>query len=148
MRRRKRPKSCAIGTMRKTIIVSRNSPERRSTSSDTERRRKSALLPANWDRRDWAITNSPTRSINSSNRSAGTRTFSLPLECLASAGTGADCAGLGCVATASSTTGVSCAASMSSTLRISISISSMTKMKTSSMADCGCSVVSVTDHPI
>ena len=70
-RRRKRPNSEPIGTMRMPIIASRSAEVRRSISSATP------LVPppaeASWVSRAWAMTSSPTRSIISSSRSAGTR---------------------------------------------------------------------------
>ena len=80
-RRRNRPNRLATGTMRSTIIVSRSSLASRSISSATERRASSPAGP----RTPWlescanrlcTITSSPTRSISTSSRSAGTRTLS------------------------------------------------------------------------
>ena len=60
------------------MVVSRSSSARRSISSEIAFTCMSRLAPAICLRRDWAMTSSPTWSIRSSRRSAGTRM--LPAE--------------------------------------------------------------------
>ncbi len=73
-RRRKRPNSEPIGTMRMPMVVSRRPEARRSISSAMALMARSVPECASWVSRAWAMTSSPTRSISSSRRSAGTRT--------------------------------------------------------------------------
>ena len=78
IRRRKRPNSEPIGTMRAPIVVSRKDEARRSISSAIILIDRSEPEAASWVSRAWAITSSPTRSISSSRRSAWTRTVAMP----------------------------------------------------------------------
>ena len=109
-------------------------------------------MPASWVRRDWAMTSSPTRSIISSSRSAGTRTFSADFACLESLAACTAGASRSATTTALAigvTAGFASAAGRSTaTSVISSSMSSMTKMKTSSISARGRSVFSVTSQLI
>ncbi len=73
IRRRKRPNSDPMGSIRTPMVESRSSSARRSISSATDLTAGSAQVAAICRRRDCAITSSPTRSMSSSSRSAGTR---------------------------------------------------------------------------
>ncbi len=160
IRRRKRPNRFEIGTIRTTIMVSRSSEASRSTSSETARRFRSALAEASCLSRDCTMTSSPTRSISSSRRSAGTRTLSPALRASAGAlrsscaGGAVRCSGTRAVAGGRAATGAGAGAAAedrsegatSSSGSICSSISSMTKMKTSSMAERGALVSTVAVH--
>ncbi|NLS29114.1 hypothetical protein S2M10_41340 [Sphingomonas sp. S2M10] len=130
--RRKRPNSVATGTMRSTIIVSRSSLTSRSISSEIERSTRSAPLPfASCERRLWTMTSSPTRSISSSSRSAGTRTLSPVLVAALAGPTGSGAAAA--VATGASILAAGASASPPSSSTVS-SISSITNRNTSSIS--------------
>ncbi len=119
--------------MRTPIVVSRSSSDSRSISSATDFTAASLLAAAICFRRDCAITSSPTRSISSSSRSAGTRMLSTAR---VSPRGGAAVPGVPFAAAGAARTGSS-----------SSCMSSSTNRNTCSMSWRGADVVSVTVQP-
>lgn len=139
------------------MVVSRSPEARRSSSSATALRFRSSLAPASWESRDCAITSSPTRSISSSSRSAGTRREELPRSAAAATAIGS-LAGPGLCLPVAASPGAAAASSIAaetssvpslsgSTTSIDRSMPSRMNRKTSSIFSSPPSVVSVTSHP-
>ena len=142
--------------MRAPMVVSRSSSARRSISSEIAFTCPSVLAAAICFRRDWAMTSSPTWSIRSSNRSAGTRmlpamrggTSGWGVAAGLASGDAADLPSAGATGLASAGATSVGAGGRSDTGSRSSCISSSTNRKTCSIAERGWTVVSVTSQPI